>query len=239
MEKTLNGATPRLRLQLIRKINNLTQKKTAELCNISPRSLQRLEYGEMQMTTNIIYALCSVFKVAPTFFFTDYQLEYHTELPHEKIASPKILAESSNILEAILNTNIITKSTTEFPIIRTNPNKTKIPKALAMKCEFLNKSIDHIKNIKDIEQFCLNIHCMLENKNLIFCTPVSTNKSNLHNHFIISKVHSCKFEQFEISSLLLKTTLDLKELNFHINNRLMAEFKNLKSVILPSIMVEF
>lgn len=57
------------RLKVLRKINNFTQEKLAELIGINLRQLARIESGESFITADTLYNICRVLAISPKLLF--------------------------------------------------------------------------------------------------------------------------------------------------------------------------
>jgi transcriptional regulator with XRE-family HTH domain len=98
----LDKSSPRRRLVFLRKVLGLTQKEFSARAGIPLRSYQKIEYGEMDLNTDLIFKISDQFPIRPSFFFKVYEPIEKGPLKNEFLADGiehKIIHELRGIIE--------------------------------------------------------------------------------------------------------------------------------------------
>lgn len=180
----LDKSSPRRRLVFLRKVLGLTQKDFSARAGIPLRSYQKIEYGEMDLNTDLIFKISDEFPISPSFFFKIYEPAKSISAKDHLITDEielKIMHELRGIVEVHKN-QIPTKS------LLTSENSLKsitLNKNLQSTLE-ANKS-KYISSTTSINKESLSLwFCHILNNNEVYSMGIVDHKFNGTGHKTIS-----------------------------------------------------
>ena len=227
--------TPRRRLFLLRKILNETQRDMACRCNIPLRSYQRLEYGEMVFTVDIIFAISRAINISPSFFLIK-NFQYTPILNQEYCidTTEKVVAELKEYLRI---TSWLSRSFDKVPSVESNLKRSHFNKRFLKEKKGYSEFLFHSKQKWDIEIASLNFEKItMASKGDMFLTLTSFEKNgvdvdsvylsividNRADYLKIHSVHSDLSKLDGLSNLNLQKLYD--DLSNHLPCRLFLQF---------------
>ena len=117
------------KLKNIRKDNNLTQEKFAELIEINVRQLARIEAGESFVTSETLFKICKILQISPQSLF-NFEIEEIQDIDAIKM---QVENDDENYLANIYN-NIVNK-------IKSEKNNKLVLEFIEIALESLNNKV--------------------------------------------------------------------------------------------------
>ena len=227
MDFTAKKDTPRKRLFILRKYLRLTQDEVSKKCKIPKRSYQRIEYGEMDLTAELIISISKSLGVDSSYFFLPKDVIYSGDSGFN--ISQRVTEEIlSKLLDLTQRTKNLTTNLKSVPASTSNFKNTIFNKALQKEMRVQQSVFLNSQLVDNIQNACLNTYYIAKPQLNLFLLEANLkldiSNSNMKTLCIV-RASNNNLDRVEVIALHLRTnypegSFSLKDLASKLSNEI-------------------